>query len=140
MSKVIEDGGFTPKSLFNFSDVESKNASPTTLNLIIREVLRSDNGVCYSMMERYLMPPGTSGSRSFDQSEAVNVLLTHDVNLDGRITKIMAATGMSRRIVWDRLQAVLRNVGFQIKHGRLIGVLENKSEVKNGDDGQPDID
>jgi len=131
-------------SLYNFAEVEAKKASPLAINDHIRAVLRGNESACYSELEPYLIPPGVSGSRQFDQAYAVSVLLKHDAkHNDSLINIALRETSLSHRALWDRLQSVLRRAGFQMKHGRLIGVLEDKSG-KNGDEnddqGQPDID
>ncbi len=131
------------KSLYKFSEVEAKQASPTTINQIVKDVLRANDDACYTDMEQWLLPPGVSGSRSFDQAYAVETLLTHDAKNGGRIAVIMVSQRLSHRMLWDRLQTVLRGVGFKLSHGRLVGLLEDKSASKddNGNDsGQPDID
>jgi len=129
------------KSLYVFAEVEAKTASPQTLNMIVRDVLRADDGICYAEMERFLRAPGVSGSRQFDQAYAVDVLMKHDANTGGRIASAVESTGLTRRELWDRLVSVLRSVGFRIQHGRLVGLLENKSKKEEEDDsGQPDID
>ena len=127
-------------SLYSFVDVEAKNPSTLTLRDIVKNVLRADSGSCYAEMEPYLMAPGISGSRSFDQAYAVQVLLDHDRNGDGEIAKILVNTPtLKHRSLWDVLQVVLRSTGFKMRHGRLVGLLEHKAEEKD-DDGQPDID
>lgn len=133
----------TRKSLYNFSEVEAKQASPTTLNQIIKDVLRASNGACYSDMERWLLPPGVSGSKAFDQAYAVETVLKHDAMNGGRIAVVMESQGLSRRLLWDRVQSVLRSVGFKISHGRLMGILEDmrdRKDAENDDSGQPDIE
>lgn len=130
-------------SLFKFSEVEAKKASPATINQIVKDVLRAKDDACYVEMERFLLPPGVSGSKAFDQAYAVGVLLNHDAKNGGRLAVVMESQGLSRRLLWDRLQAVLRSVGFHIKHGRLVGLIEDlrsKEEAENGDIGQPDIE
>ena len=127
-------------SLYSFTEVEAKTASPSTLREIVKSVLRADDGVCYSEMEAYLMPPGVSGSRAFDQAYAVKVLMSHDAEQKGQIATKMADTPtLNHRALWDILQNVLRSSGFKMKHGRLVGILEHKKD-ENDDDGQPDID
>ena len=131
------------KPLFSFSEVEAKKASPITINQIIKDVLRASNDACYSEMEQWLLPPGVSGSRSFDQAYAVEVVLKHDSSNGGRIASIMESHGLSRRLLWDRIQSVLRSVGFKFSHGRLVGLIEDMRDRKDSDNddmGQPDID
>ena len=140
--------------MYNFADVEAKIASPITIREIVKNVLRTDDGACYSEIEAYLMPPGRTGSRQFDQAHAVMRLLEHDDMATpddqlGAIAKIMKATPTLReRALWDILQSVLRSSGFKMRHGRLTGLLEHKVDPKTGEvvssngdeDGQPDID
>ncbi len=134
------------KALFKFSEVEAKTAKPSTINQVIKEVLRADDDACYSELEPYLVPPGLSGSRQFDQAYAVGVLLEHDRRNGGRIRLVMDNSTLTERLLWDKLQSVLRQVGFRMRHGRLVGLLEDQSGKKqpvdqeNGDVGQPDID
>jgi hypothetical protein len=129
-------------SLYSFIEVEAKKASPSTLREIVKGVLRADDGACYSDMEPFLMPPGTSGSRSFDQAYAVDVLLAHDARQKGQIAiKMVDTQTLNRRALWDILQNVLRSSGFKMRHGRLVGLLEHKkSEEDENGGGQPDID
>ena len=133
----------SPGSMYKFSEVEAKTAKPNTINMFIKDVLRAKGDSCYTAMEPFLMPPGTSGSKSFDQAYAVDVLLRHDVMNGSKITQMMESKNGTRRWLWDRLQSVLRQVGFQMRHGRMIGILEDlrtEEEKKNGTVGQPDID
>ena len=117
----------TTTSLWKFSDVEAKKASPATTREIIKETLKASDDACAAEIERYLIPPGVSGSREYDHAYAVGVLLKHDAMNGGRIATVMEATGLSRRMLWDELVKVYRSVGFQFKHGRLVGLLEDKS-------------
>lgn len=129
-----------PTSLFRFSEVEAKTAKPLSVNTSIRSVLKANGDSCWIDMERYLMPPGISGSRAFDQAYAVNILLKHDKDNGGMIHAAMEASPqLTHRVLWDRLQSVLRVAGFRVSHGRLIGLLENPKE-DDETNGQPDID
>lgn len=127
-------------SLYNFADVEANNPPAQSIRDTVAAVLRADGGACYAEMEAYLLPPGVSGSKFFDQAYAVSVLMAHDRDGDGQIAKIMANTPtLKHRTLWDILQSVLRGAGFKMKHGRLAGLLENRTDERE-DDGQPDID
>lgn len=128
-------------SLYSFIEVEAKKASPSTLRDIVKGVLRADDGACYSEMESYLMPPGVSGSRSFDQAYAVKVLMKYDAKNEGQIATKMADTPtLNHRALWDILQNVLRSSGFKMRHGRLVGLLEHQKDEDENGGGQPDID
>jgi hypothetical protein len=135
---------FHIKSLFDYGDVKAKNPKPSTIYTLVDEALNFNNGACYSEIEPYLMPPGVCGSRQFDQGEAVRILLKHDSEMNGRIAVIMESKHLSRRMLWDYLQRVLRNAGFRMRHGRLTGLLEHKPDgvtIEEVDEsGQPDID
>lgn len=131
----------SPNSLYRFSDVEAQNPTSPTISDAIKNVLRANNDACYIEMEQYLLPPGVTGSKYFDQANAVRVLLDHDRDGDAALTRMMAeTTTLKQRQLWDYLQRVLRNAGFKMKHGRLAGLLEGPSTAKENDDGQPDID
>ncbi len=129
-------------SLYSFADVEANNPPKSTVSDSVVNVLRGQDGACYAEMEPYLLAPGVSGSRFFDQAYAVDVLLRHDREGDGMIAKIMVNTPtLKRRTLWDVLQKVLRTTGFKMRHGRLVGLLEHRpDEEPKEDDGQPDID
>ena len=130
----------SPNSLYRFSDVEAQNPTSPTISVAIKNVLRSNGDSCYIEMEPYLLPPGVTGSKFFDQANAVRVLLEHDRDGDSVLTKMMAETpSLKQRQLWDYLQRVLRQAGFKMKHGRLAGLLEGPIK-KEDDDGQPDID
>lgn len=128
-------------SLFKFSDVEAKKASPQTLRQIIKDVIQANDDACWTDMEPYLIPPGRSGSREYDHAYAVGVLLKHDAMHGGRIATVMESTGMPRRMMWDEVVKVCRQVGFRFHNGRLIGLLEDKSHENGGNDaGSDDVE
>ena len=127
-------------NLWKFSDVEAKKASPTTTREIIKELLKANDDACASEIERFLIPPGPSGSREYDHAYAVSTLLKHDELNGGRIATVMESTGLSRRMLWDELVKVYRQVGFQFKHGRLVGLLEDKSGDNGNDHDNSDRD
>ena len=77
------------RSLYVFAEVEAKTATPQTINNAIKEVLRANGGVAYADIEPYLMPPGLSGSKSFDQAYAVDVLLRHAKEQGSQLAAIM---------------------------------------------------
>lgn len=130
-------------SLYNFVDVEAKLAQPSTIRDLVRNVLRHNNGACYAEIEPLLMPPGKTGSRSFDQHMAVIILLRFDAEYEQHIKGFQdSKPSMNHRALWEVLQSVLRNSGFKMQHGRLTGLLDHKPNDKseNNETGQPDID
>ena len=131
----------SPNSLYRFSDVEAQNPTSPTISDAIKAVLRANKDACYIEIEPFLLPPGITGSKFFDQANAVRVLLNHDRDGDAALTRMMAETkSLKDRQLWDYLQRVLRNAGFKMRHGRLAGLLEGPSNEKEDDDGQPDIE
>ena len=123
-------------SLYKFSEVEAKKANPATTRELVKVVLKADDDACADEIERFLMPPGVAGSREYDHAYAVAVLLKHDALHGGHIATVMESTGLSRRMLWDELVKVYRGAGFQISHGRLVGLLEDDS--KGGNNGRED--
>ena len=121
------------KSMFKFSEVEAKKANPETLRQIIKTVIRENDDACWSEMERYLVPPGVAGSREYDHAYAIGILLKHDEQHGGRLAAAMEATHMPLRMLWDEVVKVCRQVGFRFHNGRLVGLLEDKSQ-ENGSD------
>jgi len=127
-------------SVFDIVEVAAKTAKPTVIRSAIRTLLLANGGAAYKVIEGPLMPPGKTGSRSFDQMLAIVLLLEADADHDGTINTIMKETELSHRMLWDHLYAVLRLIGFKMSHGRLVGLLEDKSKQNGDDQGQPDID
>lgn len=117
------------QTLWKFSQVEARNASPATLRERIRDVLKAENDACADEMMPYLIAPGVSGSREFDHAYAVDVLLEHDEKNGGQIAAAMVASApaITRRMLWDHLVAVFRKANFDVRHGRVVGLLEDKS-------------
>lgn len=125
-------------SIFKFSEVEAKKASPQTLRQGIKDVIQADNDACWMDMEPYLIPPGVAGSREYDHAYAVDVLLKHDAKHGGRIFLFMESNRMPRRMVWDEVVKVCRQVGFRFHNGRLVGLLEDKSNENGSDNAGAD--
>ena len=122
-------------TLFDFGKVEANSPAPTAINDAIAAVLRANDSACYKEMERHLVAPGVTGSRFFDQHSAVCILLKHDTAAKTdkrpagmrRIKKMMDNTpSMTQAYLWSRLCMTLRKAGFNIKHGRLVGLIEKK--------------
>lgn len=128
-------------SLFNFTDVLAKNATTKNIQDAINDVLKSDDNACYNEMEPRLLPPGIAGSRFYDQAAAVAILLSHDKVHGGIIHTMMVEKRLNERMLWDLMYKALRKAGFKMKSGRLIGLLEDKSD-QNGEEAQgvPDIE
>jgi len=135
-------------ALFNFDDVLAKNATSATKVDMVIGVLKSAERACYEEMEPRLMPPGIAGSRFFDQSVAVQILLKHDKEHKGSLHVLMHENHLSERMLWELLSKALRKVGFKMKSGRLVGLLEHKEgigpngEILAGQDtnGTPDVE
>lgn len=132
-------------TLYKISDVVAGRAKPAVINAEILKVLCANNDLCYNEMEKYLVAPDVTGSRFFDQHAAVCVLLKHDtiekvegvMAGDGIITKMMEGnSSVTQAYLWQRLCTVLRQSGFNMKQGRLVGLIEKKPEQSIEDQGQ----
>ena len=139
------------ETLYDLSSINNKNPKADDFKAIIKSILLAKDDSCYREMEVYLRAPGITGSRSFDQGMAVNVLLKHDfllVNPDssnsttlktGTLRAKMNGSKTNEREIWDKLVSVLRGIGMRFKHGRLIGAIGIEDQDQD-DSGSPDID
>ena len=86
---------------------------------------------CYLEMEPYLIEPGVSGSKYFDQHYAVLVLLKYDA-ANG---KHVASFRLTEKLLYNQLVRVLKEAGFLFKYGRIIGLkeLEYQEEAVGND-------
>ena len=113
-------------SMYSFSDVERNKATSRTINDRVKELLRAG---AYEQMEAYIKPPGVAGTANFDHLLAVLVLLDFDSKTNARFfTKSLKETPMTHADIWQRIQAVLKQVGFSMRRGRLMGLLSDESE------------
>ena len=134
-------------NIFKFSEVEAKSATPKTLRESIKMVLKHNDDACAQEILPFLTPPGQNGSREYDHCEAVLILLRHDAayavsetsEKKGPVAAAMDTNTMSKRMLWDEVVKVYRQVGFRFKSGRLVGLLEDRSkpnaEVENEENG-----
>jgi len=135
------------ETVYDICAQANNEAKPDDFKMVIKQVILRGEGACYREMEQYLRPPGVTGSKAFDQGQAVNVLLKHDwlhANRDGgenvkvgTLRQLMSASKANEREIWDRLVSVMRDIGMRFKHGRLVGA--KMLEEQPDDDGQPDI-
>ena len=127
-------------NLYDFGEVESKKETPRTINEKIKRLMRGDHlseddkskggkqKGAYSEMEAYLKAPGVTGSTQFDHAYAVSILLKHDKKDDGYLQGMLDDTLLTHMDIWYRIQVVMRQVGFDMKNGRLVGVaIEDES-------------
>ena len=128
-------------ALFNFDDVLAKNASTASAVDMVIDVLGTNERACYEEMEPRLVSPGIAGSRFFDQAVAVQILLKHDKEHKKTLHVLMHEQNLRERMLWELLSKALKKAGFKMKSGRLVGLLEDKSN-ENGDDvaGTPDVE
>lgn len=135
-------------SLYNYGEVKANHAPKQSLNEALDSILKANGGECYTEIEKFLLPPGQTGSKYFDQAYAVSTILVFDKKLSSEIAVIRQETpAVNERVIWDVLQKVLRKGGFKLRHGRIAGLLtqqqrEAETEVEPDVDssGQPDID
>lgn len=141
----------TTESLYDINAIANKTAKPDHIKGVCKNLLLLKDGACYKEMEPFLRAPGVTGSKAFDQGNAVNVMLKHDWMLanigpdgekskttkNGDLRQIMINTKANERELWDRLVAVLRDLGMRFKHGRLVGAIALEDD--SDDDGAPDI-
>lgn len=124
-------GGKPPA--FSFKNVESSRAKPAVVSEAVRQVLRDDD--FWATIEPYLLPPGICGSKNYDQANVVRDLLEWDeANNNGTI----AGFGLSDRHLWGVIYRELPKAGFLTSHGRIIGLLEDRSETD--DNNNSDIE
>jgi len=115
-------------SLYRFSEVQAKKATPATVQESIRKLLADNDDACYVEMERYLRGNANTGSRAFDHAHCVNILLQHDKMDGGMLHVAMQEKGLSEMEIWERLTRVLRTAGFKMHNGKLTGtILEDMS-------------
>ena len=121
-------------SLYSFSEVQAKRATPSTVYNIIEDLLKANDDACYSEMERYLRGAARTGSSQFDHAHCVRILLDHDKNDGGRLHIAVQEKDLTEREIWDRLIAVLRKAGFKFQHGKLTGLLIEDQREENAEE------
>lgn len=110
-----------------FSKVEAKLAKPSNFRHIIGDVFKAKDDECWKECRPYLMPPGIDGSTQFDHCEVINILLKHDKLMSGQIASYMIANGISKAALWKSVANCIKCAGFDIQHGRVLGLLENEN-------------
>lgn len=113
-----------------FAVVESHTAKPAVARELVARTLRND--ACYLECLPYLSPPGKTGSSQFDHCEVVNIVLAYDAKEVGApILRYMVNNSMSKVQLWKVIERTLRGAGFEMARGRVVGVLEDKSDRAN---------
>jgi hypothetical protein len=146
-SYVFTSNNTASETLFDIVGISNKNPKPDDFKTVIKDILLKKDGACYKEMEVYLRAPGVTGSKSFDQGNAVNILLMFDhtyANPDdtptialGTLRVLMNSAQANEREMWDKLVSVLKGIGLRFKHGRLVGAIGIE---ETDDSGAPDID
>lgn len=129
-------------AMFPIKEVIAKNPPQRTVRQVVADILLHNDGACYELMEPFLMPPGNTGSRAFDQAKAVFIMVDYDDKNDRNLISMMQSTPrLNERALWDILVQVLRGFGYRIQHGRITGLLEGPKKGDNGrEEGEPDVD
>jgi len=118
----------------NFGNALASKASPVVVGELVRIAL--GNQELWASIEPFALPPGVCGSKAFDQANIVRTIKEWDANNGGKIN----ALDMSDRILWDYIYREMSKV-FKTSHGRVLGLLENKSQENNdANANSPDIE
>lgn len=113
----------------NFGDAMASRANPKQIGETVRNAMTNQD--CWAAIEPFALPPGLCGSKSFDQANIVRELKDWDAaHNNGKV----AAFGMSDRVLWNYIYRELSKV-FQTSHGRVLGLLEDKSKQEDGAPG-----
>ena len=115
-------------SALTFSNVEAKNASPSTIRQIIADVFKANNDACFIECRPYLMSPGVDGSTQWDHCEVVNIILKHDKDLHRAIAAYMVENNIYKSALWRYVSNALKRAGFDMRQGRVAGLLESDDE------------
>ena len=116
---------------FSFADAGSSHARPARIRELLREIMR--NPELWESIEPYTLPPGICGSKSYDQANIIRNILEYDQeHNEGQV----AGFGLSDRVLWNHVYAELGKV-FQVSGGRVVGLLEDKSNEQPGEVRNP---
>mgnify|MGYP000854454379 CR=1 FL=1 len=113
-----------------YSNIKSSRKAPVTLRNYVDLIFQANEDACWNECLPYLSPPGIEGSTSWDQKAVIDIILRHD-QLKGNgshITNYMFNNGMTKVMLWSEVVKVIRKAGFDMRRGRLMGVLEHKPE------------
>lgn len=122
------------KTKFNYAAIRAHQPQPSAnIRLAVQWVM--DQEGAYDACEPNLLPPGTTGSISFDHCVVAlnlkNVATQHIAEAEkvGRTPNpnALIVTGLSEVMIWKYAQIVLRQSGFDIRRGRIVGLLEDRS-------------
>jgi hypothetical protein len=122
-------------AFFDINAVE-RELPPKAANLkpMIRTVLLAENGgedTCWDEMEKYTVGKYVTGSKQFDQHQAVLILLEHDEKHGGHIVAFLKENKTaSHKYVWTQMVQVL-GAWLVIHRGVVTGL---RIEHKNTDD------
>lgn len=111
-----------------FSEVEARRASPKTVQMDIREVIKANEDACWEDMKRYLIAPGVTGRKQWDQAYAMEILLQHDKKLGGTLTDSILGGDLTYESLWTNLQRVLVKAGYKLQRGFIVDLLESPEE------------
>lgn len=122
--------------LYNIVQVLGNTHKPLPVKQLIHQVIAGDPA-CWENIEPYMLPPGKEGSIHFDHAMVVVALRKADkrgllVDKDG-----VPLTGRDIFIGFSRWAKDHR---FQIRHGRIDGVLEDMSAKSNASENGNDLD
>lgn len=127
-------------SMYIFKEVDKGKDTAVNLRVHIHNMFRDDEEL-YSTCERYLMPPGVEGAKSFDQAEVARLVKECSIGYSATRNMKDPLASIPARTVWDLIYSVLRKAGFKMQHGRIMGLLENlKPKDEPVEEGQPDIE
>jgi hypothetical protein len=126
---------------FNYAAIRANQPHPSAnIRQAVQWVMDLDG--TYAACEPSLLPPGTTGSTQFDHCVVALSIKesakAHIVEAEegGRAPNpnALIVVGLTEVMIWKYAQIVLRQSGFDIRRGRIVGLLEDRSEEEVGEE------
>jgi hypothetical protein len=125
---------------FNYAAIRANQPQPSAnIRQAVQWVIDLDG--TYAACEPSLLPPGTTGSTQFDHcivalniKNAAKAHIAEAEKLDRSPNpNALIVAGLSEVLIWKYAQIVLRQSGFDIRRGRIVGLLEDRSDEETSE-------
>ncbi len=116
-------------AVYDVNEVARGHLPDKTLREYIKDLILVDDGVLWTHMEPYFVPPGKEGRRDFDHALAVAHLKRYSQQVSRERKMPDPLESHNTAFLIPHVLKVLGAIGFVLSHGKIIGL---KKDVENG--------
>lgn len=112
---------------FDIIALNAKQPQVRNHKAAIKAMLLKDGAALYGRIEDYLTVPGVAGRAQFDHALVADCIKQDAIAKKGMDSDAAIVAELSHSDIWHHVPSILAGMGLDIRRGKIVGLLEDKS-------------